>query len=57
MCANERGNQLRQAAPMACLLPTERRLEIIRATATHRNQLHLLSSENIAKASVIVMRA
>ena len=55
--ANEYGNQLRQASPLACLLPTERRLEIIRATATHRNQLQLLGSENIAKASAIAMRA
>jgi hypothetical protein len=55
--ANERGNQLRQASTMACLLPTEQRLEIIRATVTHRNQLQLLGSENIAKASAIVMIA
>lgn len=55
--ANERGNQLRQASPLACLLPAERRLEIIRATATHRDQLYLLGSENIAKASAIVMSA
>ena len=55
--ANERDNQLRQASPLACLLPTERRLAIIRATATHRDQLELLGSENIAKASAIAMRA
>lgn len=46
-----------QASPLACLLPTERRLEIIRATASHRNQFHLLSRENIAKSSAIVMSA
>jgi hypothetical protein len=55
--ANERGNQLRQASPLACLLPTKRRLAIIRATATHRNQLELLGSENIAKPSATAMRA
>ena len=55
--ANERGNQLRQASPMACLLPTERRRKIIRATVNHRDQLQLLGSENIAKASAIVMCA
>ena len=55
--ANERGNQLRQASPVSCVLPTERRLGIIRATATHRDQLELLGSENIAKASAIAMRA
>ena len=54
---NERGNQLRQASPLACSLPNERRLKIIRATSTHRDQLHLLSSENIAKATAIVMSA
>lgn len=48
---SERGNQLRQASPMACVLSTEGRMEIIRSTATHRDLLHLLSSENIAKAS------
>lgn len=57
LSVSERGNQLRQASPVSCVLPTELRLEIIRATATHRDQLHLLSSENIAKASVIVMSA
>lgn len=50
LSVGERGNQLRQASPMACVLPTERRLEVIRATATHRDQLDLLSGENIAKA-------
>ena len=57
LSVSERGNQLRQASPVSCVLPNERRLEIIRATATHRDQLHLLSSENIAKASAIVMSA
>ena len=57
LSVSERGNQLRQASPVSCVLPTKRRLEIIRATATHRDQLHLLSSENIAKASAIVMSA
>lgn len=57
LSASERGNQLRQASPLACLLPTERRRKIIRATATHRDQLHLLSSENIAKASAIGLSA
>ncbi len=54
---DERGNQLRQASPVSCVLSTERRLEIIRATATNRDQLHLLTSENIAKASAIAMSA
>ena len=31
--------------------------QIIRATATHRDHLHLLRSENIAKASAIGMSA
>lgn len=34
-----------------------RRLEIIRATATNRDQLDLLSSEAIAKASALVLSA
>ena len=51
LSTSERGNQLRQASPVSCVLPTERRLEIIRATATHRDHLHLLNSENIAKAT------
>lgn len=33
LSVSERGNQLRQASPVACVLPTERRLEIIRATS------------------------
>ena len=57
LSVSERGNQLRQASPVSCVLPTERRLEIIRATATHRDQLEFLGSENIAKASTIAMRA
>lgn len=51
LSAGEHGNQLRQASPVSCVLPTEQRLEIIRATATHRDKLDLLSGENIAKAS------
>ena len=55
LSTSERGNQLRQASPVSCVLPTERRLEIIRATSIHRDHLHLLSSENIAKATAIAM--
>lgn len=55
LSVSERGNQLRQASPVSWLLPTERRLGIIRATTTHRDHLDLLSSENIAKASALVM--
>ncbi len=33
LSVSERGNQLRQASPMSCLLPNERRLAIIRATS------------------------
>lgn len=57
LSVSERGNQLRQASPVSCVLPTEWRVEIIRSTATHRDLLHLLSSENIAKASAIAMSA
>lgn len=57
LSVSERGNQLRQASPVSCVLPNEQRLEIIRATATHRDQLDLLSSEAIAKASALVMSA
>jgi hypothetical protein len=56
LSVSERGNQLRQASPVACVLPFERRLEIIRATA-HPDVLHLLSSENMAKASAIALSA
>lgn len=35
---NEHGNQLRQASPVSCVLPNERRLEIILATSK-RGQL------------------
>ena len=55
LSTSERGNQLRQASPVSCVLPTERRLKIIRATSIHRDHLHLLSSENIAKATAIAM--
>lgn len=33
LSVSERGNQLRQASPVSCVLPNERRLEIIRATS------------------------
>lgn len=33
LSTSERGNQLRQASPVSCVLPNERRLEIIRATS------------------------
>jgi hypothetical protein len=35
LSAGERGNQLRQASPVTCVLPTEQRLEIIQATSKH----------------------
>ena len=57
LSTSERGNQLRQASPVSCVLPNERRLEILRATVTHQDQLNLLSSENIAKASAIALNA
>lgn len=56
LSVSERGNQLRQASPVSCMLPTERRLEILRATA-HPDSRHLLSSENIVRASAIALSA
>ena len=37
---NERGNQLRQASPLATLLPEEKRLEIIRRVKALRQRAH-----------------
>ncbi|WP_180129364.1 hypothetical protein [Rhodoferax sp. BLA1] len=50
LSTSERGNQLRQASPVSCVLPTEQRLEIIRATSKHRDQPDVLILEHITKA-------
>lgn len=40
LSVSERGNQLRQASPVSCVLPNERRWEIIRATSKWPKELH-----------------
>lgn len=37
---SERGNQIRQASPLACLLPNQVRLEIIRIVRALKDQCH-----------------
>ena len=39
LSVSERGNQLRQASPVSCVLPNERRWEIIRATSKWPKEL------------------
>lgn len=39
LSVSERGNQLRQASPVSCVLPNEQRWEIIRATSKWPKEL------------------